>query len=181
MIENKQQLKTIMYMDKRALGMKKKHPSLIGDDIWKFEIVLRKHEYYLNKKSFFMRKIYGFLHYRLGMKLGFEIPCNVFDGGLRINHKGLIVVNPNARIGKWCDIHQGVNIGQNIEEGSVPIIGDNVWIGPVAKLFVKITVCDNTMIGANAVVCKSFASGNCRIAGNPAKIISHKPNCYIRS
>ena len=37
MIENKQQLKTIMHMDKRALGMKKKHPSLIGDDIWKFE------------------------------------------------------------------------------------------------------------------------------------------------
>lgn len=50
MIENKQQLKTIMHMDKRALGMKKKHPSLIGDDIWKFEIVLRKHEYYSNKK-----------------------------------------------------------------------------------------------------------------------------------
>lgn len=60
MIENKQQLKTIMHMDKRALGMKKKHPSLVGDDIWKFEIVLRKHEYYSNKKSFFMRKIYGF-------------------------------------------------------------------------------------------------------------------------
>ena len=37
MIENKQQLKTIMHMDKRALGMKKKHPSLVGDDIWKFE------------------------------------------------------------------------------------------------------------------------------------------------
>ena len=72
-------------------------------------------------------------------------------------------------------------IGQNIEEGSVPIIGDNVWIGPGAKLFGKITVGDNTMIGANAVVCKSFSSGNCRIAGNPAKIISNKPNCYIRS
>ena len=37
------------------------------------------------------------------------------------------------------------------------------------------------MIGATAVVCKSYSEGNCRGAGNPAVIISDKPNCYKRN
>ncbi len=103
------------------------------------------------------------------------------SGGLRINHHGLIVVNAKAKIGEWCDIHQGVNIGQNIENDSVPIIGDNVWIGPGAKIFGKIEIGDNVMIGANAVVNKSFSNGNCRLGGNPAVIISDLPNVYHRT
>lgn len=93
------------------------------------------------------------------------------SGGLRINHPGTIVVNPGAKIGDYCDIHQGVNIGTNIEEGSVPVLGNNVYIGPGAKLFGKIQIGDDVMIGANAVVTKSFPA-NVRIAGIPAKIIS---------
>lgn len=182
MISSKEQLIKYLEMDKKALGIRAKKPKIIGDDIWKFEIVLRKHEYYKNTNSnILLRKVYGFLHMRLGYKLGFSIPCNVFGGGLRINHYGLIIVNENAKIGEWCDIHQGVNIGTNIEVGSVPTIGDNVYIGPGAKIFGKITIGDNTMIGANSVVCKSFPEGNCRVAGNPAGIISDKPNCYKRS
>ena len=99
---------------------------------------------------------------------------------MRINHFGLIVIDENAKIGEWCDIHQGVNIGQNIEKNSVPMIGDNVWIGPGVKIFGKIEIGNNTMIGANTVVCKSFPEGNCRIAGNPARIISNEPNYYVR-
>ena len=102
-------------------------------------------------------------------------------GGGRINHIGLIIVNKNARIGDWCDIHQAVNIGQNIEPGSVPMIGNNVWIGPGVKIFGKIEIGDNTMIGAGAIVNKSFKEGNCRIGGNPARVISKEPNIYHRS
>lgn len=102
-----------------------------------------------------------------------------FSGGLRINHYGLIVVNPNAKIGEWCDIHQGVNIGQNIEPGSAPCIGNHVWIGPGAKLFGAIRIGDNVMIGANAVVNRSFEKGNCRIAGVPAHIVSEEGNAFV--
>lgn len=93
----------------------------------------------------------------------------------------MIVINDNAVIGEWCDIHQGVNIGQDIEKGSVPKIGNNVYIGPGAKLFGNIVIGDNTMIGAGAVVNKSFPEGNCRIAGVPARVISNEPNVYKRS
>lgn len=184
MIQSKEDLKRYLEMDRQALNISKKHPSFFGDDIWKYEIVLRKHEYYLNcgkgVLSAVLRKIYGLAHYKLGVKLGFEIPCNVIAGGLRINHYGLIVINPQARIGEWCDIHQGTNIGENIEPGSVPTLGNNVWIGPGAKIFGKIKIGDNTMIGANAVVTASFPNGNCRIAGIPAKIISTEKNAYER-
>lgn len=172
-------------MDRIALDRQGKRVKLFDDEIWKFEIFLRKHEYYTNcSKNIFqkcMKKYYGFRHYRMGLRLGFEIPCNVFGGGLRINHTGLIVVNKYAKIGEWCDIHQAVNVGQNIEPGSVPVIGNNVWIGPGAKIFGKIEIGDNTMIGAGAIVNKSFEEGNCRIAGNPARVISNEPNVYKRS
>ena len=90
-------------------------------------------------------------------------------------------MNANAHIGKFCDIHQGVNIGQ---QGSnltdCPTIGDNVWIGPGAKLFGKITIADDCQIGANAVVNKSFEEKGISIAGVPAKKISNHPNPYKR-
>ncbi len=54
-------------------------------------------------------------------------------GGLKINHYGLIIINSKAQIGEWCDIHQGVNIGENLEPGSVPQIGNNVWVGNVRE------------------------------------------------
>lgn len=61
---------------------------------------------------------------------------------------------------------------------SVPKIRDNVWIGPGAKIFENVEIGANTMIGANAVVTKSFEKGNCCIAGTLARIISFEPNIY---
>ena len=51
-----------------------------------------------------------------------------------------------------------------------PVIGNNVYISPGAKLFGGIMIGDNVIIGANAVVNKSFPS-NVVIAGCPAKIV----------
>lgn len=81
MIHNKADLKRYLEMDKRALGRTTKSPSLT-DEIWKFEIVLRKHEYYKNcTRNILMQKYYAYRHHILGVKIGFEIPCNVFGGG----------------------------------------------------------------------------------------------------
>lgn len=103
----------------------------------------------------------------------------MFFWGLRINHFGNIVVNPEAKIGDWCDIHQGTNIGTGYD--GVPQIGNNVWIGPGAKLYGKIFIADNCAIGTNAVVNKSFYEKGKTIADVPAKIISNTGNHYIRS
>ena len=76
---------------------------------------------------------------------------------------------------------KGVNIGmQGLSDADSPIIGDNVWIGPGAKLFGKIIIGNNCQIGANAVVNKSFEEEGITIAGVPAKKISNHSNPYIR-
>lgn len=174
MILSRKDLEYYLQEDQRALGLSwLRKPPIIGYEVWKYQIYLRKHEYYnYQPKTFFnnlRRKYYKYKHGKLGVQLGFSIPINVFGPGLRINHYGLIVINENAKIGANCDIHQGVNIGQNKNAEDVPAIGNNVWIGPGAKLFGKIVIADNIAIGANAVVSKSFEETNITIAGIPAQ------------
>lgn len=186
MIKTKDDLKEYLEKDKFALGIDDRtHPKMFRDFIWRFQIVLRKHEYYYNNLDKgigykLMEKIYSLKHQRLGVKLGFDIGVNCFGPGLRINHWGYLVVNGNARIGAWCDIHQGVNIGQNIEPGA-PVIGDDVWIGPGAKIFGNITISDGVAIGANAVVGKSVFEEDITVAGIPAKKVKDTGNPWKRS
>jgi len=107
-------------------------------------------------------------------KYGIEIfPQTQIDKGFYIGHFGTIVVNPLAKIGKNCNISHGVTIGasQRGEKSGAPTIGDNVFIGPGAKIFGDIKIGDNVAIGANAVVIKDVPSGSL-VGGIPAKIIS---------
>lgn len=161
--------------DRKALKVPENtHPKFWKDEIWRYEIYLRKREYYENTgKNRLLKAYYQIKQHNLGVKLGFSIPCNVFGAGLRINHYGYLVVSPKAKIGEFCDIHQGVNIGESIDK-KAPTIGNHVWIGPGAKLFGGIQVSDYIQIGANAVVNKDFTEENITIAGIPAKIVSHK-------
>jgi len=178
MINTKEDLHFFLDADKFALGKKGK-PKFYRDKIWKFQIILRKCEYYRGRAGFGKIRflIYKIIKLRLGYQLGFDIADGVFDAGLRINHYGNIVINGDASVGRWCDIHQGVNIGDSNPEKRVrdenysPIIGDNVWIGPGAKFFGRIKVGSQVQIGANAVVTKSFGD-DITIAGIPAKEIS---------
>jgi serine O-acetyltransferase len=55
-----------------------------------------------------------------------------------------------------------------------PQIGNNVYIGPGAKIFGEIVIADNIAIGANSVVNKSFYEKGISIAGVPAKKINTK-------
>lgn len=85
-----------------------------------------------------------------------------------------IFVAHEVNIGKKCVIYQQVTIGKKSEiGGGGPMIGNNCVIYPGAKIFGKITIGDNCIIGANAVVNKSFPN-DCVIGGVPAKIIKKK-------
>lgn len=91
----------------------------------------------------------------------------------------MLIVNPKCKIGAWCDIHQGVNIGESFDK-KAPTIGSNVWIGTGAKIFGDIKIADNICIGANSVVGKSFTEPNITIAGVPAIKIKETGNPYRR-
>ena len=141
---------------------------------------MRTAEYYNNKQTSLVNKIlkrsYHFRERRLAVALGFDIPHNVFGAGLRINHFGNIVINGNSRIGMWCDIHQGFNIGANTPpdpEVLVPKIGSNVWIGPGAKLSGQITTASGVVFGANAAVNRDVLE-NSTVVGIPVRIASYR-------
>lgn len=178
------------YIEEDLRHRYKSNPSrfkLLTDDVWRYQRLLRRCEYLKNTSKFknpYMNPIYLFSKYLLrkkAIKLGFSIPENCFGEGLSIAHYGNIVVNPNARIGKNCRIHIGVNIGSSATEDGFPVIGDNVYLGPGAKVFGAIVIGNNTVIGANAVVNKSFPEGGVTIGGIPAKIISDKTSESIIS
>lgn len=146
------------------------------DYIWDFQKNLRKLEFYNNcKKGFISYVYYNYLnkkHIRLSLKLNFSIPINVFGPGLAIVHYGTIIVNSSAKIGSNCRLHACVNIGTEAGYADrAPIIGDNCYIGPGAKIYGKIYIQNGTAIGANAVVNKTFDEENIAIAGVPAKKI----------
>lgn len=174
MIFTKHDLHHYLTQDKKALAITRRRPKWFGDDIWKYQRYLRKYEYYSNSGALLRKWFYRYLHKKKGMQLGFDIPIGVFGPGLRINHSGLLIVNKHAKIGAFCDIHQGVNIGQNHSEKDVPTIGDHVWIGPGAKLFGDIYIANHISIGANAVVNRSFHEEQIVIAGVPAQKVKKK-------
>ena len=144
------------------------------NDIWRFLRAMRYAEYVHNTKTnklWAPVRLWSKYRYKsLGKKLGFSIALNTFGPGLSLPHYGNIVVNKNARIGANCRVHVGVNIGADHKDsGKAPVLGDNCYIAPGAKLFGGIVLGNGVKIGANAVVNKSFEGDNLTLVGVPAK------------
>ncbi len=177
MIKSKKDLKKYLDADRRSLGLFAQNRSILKEYfapnvIWKFQKKLRYLEYYTNTgvNSFYYK--YKRLQFeKYAIKLGFSIPVNVFGPGLAIVHYGTIIVNKNARIGKNCRIHANTNIGASGGKEAAPIIGDNVYIAPGAKIFGNINIPSNCAIGANAVVNKTMTEQGMLIAGIPAQSV----------
>lgn len=144
-------------------------------DCLRFQLRLRRIEYLHNSAGHNpLKRLWRFVlevvNHRLATRLGFTIPKNVFGPGLHIVHYGTIVVHPDARVGRNCRLHPSTSIG---DYNGVPRLGDNVYIGPGAKIYGPVTLGNNVAVGANAVVNKSFGS-NVTLGGVPARIVAEK-------
>ena len=107
---------------------------------------------------------------------GISIPPEANIGkGLLINHFGGIIINDGTRMGDFCTISHGVTLGNKRPGGRSPAIGNNVYIAAGAKILGDITIGDNCIIGANAVVMGSMPA-NSIIAGIPAKVMKKFDN-----
>jgi len=173
MISSKLELEQYLNADKNALKRNRKRPAF-NDFIWKYEILLRKCEYYNNCSRSIVNKFlkywYGYRRSLIGVKCGFFIPINTTGKGLCIAHIGTIIVSEHASIGDNCRIHVGVNIGADFRiSNAAPKIGNNVYIGPGAKVIGGIKIGNNVAIGANAVVVHDVPD-NAVVGGVPAKI-----------
>ncbi|WP_232507974.1 serine O-acetyltransferase [Desulfobacula toluolica] len=126
--------------------------------------------------KYFCYPVAKFLLNRLKYKLGISIPPETNIGsGFCIGHFGGITVHPKTTIGKNCNISQGVTLGKanRGKHKGYPVLGDNIYIGPGAKIFGDIKVGNNVAIGANCVVTKDVPD-NSVVVGIPGRVISKK-------
>ncbi len=111
-------------------------------------------------------------HYSL--RFGIDISRDAKIGsGLYIGHFGGIFVNQGVEIGNNCNISQGVTLGQlnRGDRTGCPVIGNNVYIAPGAKIIGNVKIGDFSAIGANAVVVNDVAPRT-TVGGIPARPIS---------
>lgn len=90
---------------------------------------------------------------KYGRMMGLQIPPHTVDFGIKLYHRGWLIVNSKAKIGKNLTIYPGVTVGAG--KGGIPTIGNNVFVA------------------SNAVVVKDVPD-NSVVAGVPAKIIKER-------
>src|SRR5215470_1038116 len=87
------------------------------------------------------------------------------------NNYGMgVVIHRRTVIGENCEISHHVTIGGRGGFYEVPVVGNNVFIGPGAKLLGPIKVGDGAIIGANAVVLADVPAHAVAV-GIPARVI----------
>jgi len=153
---------------------------LFPDYKYEWSRCLRKFEYWANQPGHgpivrLMRLYYRARYVRLCAVTGIDCPINVIGPGTWFNH-GKVLVSMYAKIGANCKILSDVTIGGQgrYDRARAATIGDRVFIGSGARLIGDITIADDCVIGANAVVTKSFTESGITIAGIPARKVSNE-------
>jgi acetyltransferase-like isoleucine patch superfamily enzyme len=135
----------------------------------------------------------GRMYATLVSKFGGKI---IFEENVKIGYGSILACITTISIGKGTAIAHNVTIIDNNNHPTHPedrkimynspwdsplrnwnysksapiIIGENVWIGTGSRLHKGITIGDNSIIAANAMVTKDVPA-NCIVAGNPAKVV----------
>lgn len=145
------------------------------DYIMEYLVHMRKADYYSHISG--IRKILGFYHRmkqrRIGLKLGFNIACDVCGYGLLIPHYGTIVVGGGNKIGNYAVIHTSTCITNGMK-----IIGDGLYVSTGAKLTTVEHLGNNVIVAANTVVTKSWDEDGILLVGMPACIKKNTNSWY---
>lgn len=100
---------------------------------------------------------------------------NIFQHyGCYYQGKGVITIGKGTWIGPNVGIITANHDIENLDRHSLAhdvVIGEKCWIGMNCMILPGVVLGKRTIVGAGAVVTKSFPEGNCVIAGNPARII----------
>lgn len=91
---------------------------------------------------------------------------------LSIHHHQAVAIHPESVIGDDCIIRQGVTLGvrDRLDNKAAPTLGDRVEVGAYAQILGRITIGDDAVIGAGAVIARDVPPGWLAV-GNPARIV----------
>lgn len=124
--------------------------------------------------------VYRMLYRKVRNTYGIDLPYSVQLGRrVVIEHQGAIILHGDSVIDDDCIIRQGVTLGNRHlnRPFDAPKLGKRVNVGAGAKILGNVTIGDDAVIGANAVVIKDVPAGHTAV-GIPAKILApkHKPD-----
>ncbi len=176
------EFKYLVYSDLYRITGKVKFTTMIKfiliGGVFKYNFWMRTCQY--TRTVFFYRytiyPVSRLILYHFMYKFGIRIdPLMNIGSGLYIGHFGGINVSVHSVIGKNLNISQQVTIGisNRGKNKGVPTIGNNVYIGPGARIIGGIKIGNNVAVGANCVVTKDVPE-NCVVVGIPGKVISAK-------
>lgn len=130
----------------------------------------------LKKRNLIQFLIHSFCYLRFRRnqrRCGIELNQRTEIGyGLRLPHRGGIIIHVQSRIGNNCEIMQGVTIGNNIMKSrdAVATIGNEVLLCSGAKIIGDVKIGNTVIVGANAVVTHDVQDHTI-VGGVPAKPI----------
>ena len=102
--------------------------------------------------------------------------CCLLCPGVRISSSSKISIGENCMLASgvyvtdsdWHDVYNRLALGKTEEVD----IAANVWIGDSAIVCKGLSIGENSIIGAGAIVVHSIPA-NCIAAGNPAQVVRH--------
>jgi serine O-acetyltransferase len=93
--------------------------------------------------------------------------------GVRLFHASSIFIGPHVRVGRDSTIGPETFIGANTrwsDPSDYPVIGDDVVIGPGARVMGRLHIGSGTWVGPNAVVMRSIPAGSI-VAAPPCRVV----------
>jgi serine O-acetyltransferase len=108
--------------------------------------------------------------------ISIQAHCRIAPG-LVINGTGGVFILAET-IGDNLVVGSGVTIGNVRGSKNLPIIGNNVYIEPGAKILGEVTIGDNVIIRGNSLVLTDIPDDTMAV-GNPARIKRKEPQMEI--
>jgi serine O-acetyltransferase len=160
--------------------LKAQREGLLGLGFWALMVYRFGHARFVIKNKIIRAPwtiAYVILHKLVEILCGITIGSTATIGRrLSIEHHGCIVIHGASSIGDDCLIRHGVTLGNTgfDDPFGAPRIGDRVQIGAGAKILGRVTVGNDVIIGANAVVTRDVPDHTV-VGGVPARTLSTRP------
>lgn len=171
-------IRSDLYRIHGSIGLKEMIRELLFGEAFRYNFWLRI-GHFLRQNRLMKYTLYPWVWLilrRLSIQLGSSIPAGTQIGsGLYIGHFSGIFVNGRCVIGKNCNLSHGVTLGQANRgpNKGYPTLGDNIYLGPGAKVVGAVRIGNDVAIGANCVVTKDVPD-HAVVVGIPGRVISSK-------
>ncbi len=135
-----------------------------NNPIKKFNLEYQLMLHYSNKNRFLRKYFQRRIYYKYNCEISHTAQI---DFSVKFVHPIAVVVGSNAIIEKNCIIYQCVTVGTSFNcNNKMPHIKSGTTISTGAKIIGDITIGENCIIGANAVITKSIPANSVVVGAN---------------